>query len=177
MPYYLTPVAELPYPHTMGERPHQDGTRSNCPLALASVIRTFGEHPGQDGYRALFTSDAISAGRRLCDVHSGDWTVVLPAVTTFLEPFPASADTAAIAHAARSHAAFANFVPADRLLTLALLSYGDSLRIYVNGHGHRETIGQHRICWARTAGVSALPLWFDANTVRPSRDAVLLQRG
>lgn len=107
----------------------------------------------------------------------GDWTAVLPAVTTFLVPFPASADTAAIAHAARSHAAFANFFPADRRRTLALLNYSDSLRVYIDGHGHRETIGQHRIRWARTAGVPALPVWFDANTVQPSRDAVLLQRG
>jgi hypothetical protein len=177
VPYYLTPVAALPYPHTMGERPHQDGTRSNCPLALESVIRTYGQHPGQDGYRALFANDAISARRRLCDVHSGDWAVVLPAVTTFLEPFPATADTAAIAHAARSHMGFANFLSADRRLTLAPLSCSDSLRVYVNGHGHRETIGQHRICSARTAGVLALPVWFDASTVRPARGAVLLQRG
>ncbi len=51
MPYYLTDMAELPYPHTMGERPHQDGTRSNCPLALETVIRTFGEHPGHEGFK------------------------------------------------------------------------------------------------------------------------------
>ncbi len=31
---------------------------------------------------------------------------------------------------------------------------------------HGETIGQHRICWARTAGVSALPVWFDGSTVQ-----------
>jgi hypothetical protein len=47
----------------------------------------------------------------------------------------------------------------------------------ISGHGHRETIGQHRIRWARTAGVSAVPVWFDASTVCPPRDAVLLQRG
>ena len=177
MPYYLTSVAELPYPHTMGERPHRDGTRSNCPLALEAVLRTLGQHPGQDGSRELFTNDAISQRRRACDVHAGDWTVVLPKVTAFLEPFPATADTAAISHAARNHAPFANLTPADRRLTLALLSYSDSLRVYTNGHGQRETIGQHRICWARTAGVCALPVWFDATSMQPPRTAVLLQRG
>ncbi|MGD9515305.1 MULTISPECIES: hypothetical protein [Mycolicibacterium] len=146
MPYYLTPVVELPY-------------------------------PGQDGYRELFTDDAFSGRRQACDVHAGNWTVVLTAVTAFLEPFPASADTATIAHAARNRAPFAALAAADRRLTLALLGYSDSLRVYTNGHGHRETIGQHRICWARTAGVCALPVWFDATTVRPPRDAVLLQRG
>jgi len=177
MPYYLTDVAELPYPHTMGERPHRDGTRFNCPLALQTVIRNYGQHPGRDGYRTLFTSDAISERRRSCDVHAGDWTVVLPAVTAFLAPFPARADTAAISHAARNYASFANLTAADRRLTLALLSYSDSLFVYTNGHGHRETIGQHRICWARAAGVSALPVWFDTTTVQPPRAAVLLQRG
>ena len=108
MPYYLTSVAELPYPHTMGERSHRDGTRSNCPLALEAVLRTLGQHPGQDGSRELFTNDAIS-------------------------------------HAALNHAPFANLTAADRRLTLALLSYSDSLRIYTNGHGQRETIGQRAL--------------------------------
>ena len=175
MPYYLTDVAELPYPHAMGDRPHQDGIRSNCPLALETVLRTIGQHPGQDGYREFFTKDATSQRRRACDVHTGDWTVVLPKVTAFLEPFPASAETAAISHAARNHAPFADFTPADRRLTLALLSYSDSLRVYTNGHGQRETIGQHRICWARTAGDSALPVWFDASTVHPPRLNALAQ--
>jgi hypothetical protein len=78
---------------------------------------------------------------------------------------------------ARNHAPFADLTAADRRLTLALLSYSDSLRVYTNGHGQRETTAQQRICWAHTAGVCALPVWFDATTVRPSRDAVLLQRG
>lgn len=175
MPYYLTSVAELPYPLTMGERPHPDGARSNCPLALEAVIRMLGQHPGRDGYRALFARDDVAVRRRSCDVHTGDWSVILPAVTAFLEPFPVSADTATIASAARDH--FAALDLADRRLALALLSYSDSLRVYVNGHGQRETIGQHRICWARTAGVAAVPVWFDATTVAPPRDATLLQRG
>ncbi|WP_170292435.1 hypothetical protein [Mycolicibacterium grossiae] len=49
--------------------------------------------------------------------------------------------------------------------------------MYVNGQGERETIGQHRICWARTAGIAAVPVWFDATTVAPPCDATLLQRG
>lgn len=101
----------------------------------------------------------------------------LPGVVAFLGPFPASADTVAISHAARDHEPFAALAAADRRLRLALLSYSDSLRIYTSGHGQRETIGQHRICWARSAGVRALPVWFDAATVRPPRDATILQRG
>ncbi|MET0702149.1 MAG: hypothetical protein ABWY93_21045 [Mycobacterium sp.] len=177
MPYYLTNLAELPYPHTMGERPHQDGTRSNCPLALQAVLRTRGQHPVEDGYRQLFADAAVSERRQACDVHAGDWTVVLPAVIAFLAPFPASADKAAMSRAARNDAPFANLTAADRRLTLTLLSYSGSLRICTNGQGQRETIGQQRICWARTAGVSALPVWFDATTVQPPRDATILQRG
>lgn len=64
--------------------------------------------------------------------------------------------------APRSHAPLVDLAVADRRLTLALLSYSDSLRVYANGQGQRETIGQRRICWARTAGVCALPVWFDA---------------
>lgn len=58
-----------------------------------------------------------------------------------------------------------------------VLSYSDSLRVYVNGQGQRETTSQHRICWARTAGIAAVPVWFDATTVASPRDATLLQRG
>lgn len=82
--------------------------------------------------------------RRGCDVRSGDWTVALPAVTASLEPFPVSAGTATIASAARSHPSFAWLDPADRRLALALLSYSNSLRVYVIGQGECETIGQHR---------------------------------
>lgn len=178
MPYYLTSVVELPYPHTMGERPVPDGTRSNCPLALEAVLRTRGQHAqGKTATANCSPTTRSPSAATHCDVHSGNWTVVLPAVTTFREPFPASADTATIAHAARNHAPFADLTAADRRLTLALLSYSDSLRVYTNGDGQRETIGQHRTCWTRTAGVCALPVWFDATTVRPSRDAVLLQLG
>ncbi|BBY29955.1 hypothetical protein GCM10023114_44410 [Mycolicibacterium sediminis] len=79
--------------------------------------------------------------------------------------------------AARDHEPFVTLTAADRLLTLAPLSCGDSLRVYSNGHGQRETIGQHRICWACTASVRALPVWFDATTVQPPRAATILQRG
>jgi len=40
---------------------------------------------------------------------------------------------------------FANLTAAHRRLTLALLSYSDSLRVYTNGHGQRETIGQRAL--------------------------------
>ena len=65
----------------------------------------------------------------------------------------------------------------DRRLALALLSYSDSLRIYTTVHGHREAIGQHRICAARTAGVTHLPVSYDSRSPRPPAAATLLQRG
>lgn len=92
-------------------------------------------------------------------------------------PFPGQRRHCRHLHAARDHEPFATLAAADRRLTLALLSYSDSLRVYTSGHGQRETIGQHRIRWARTAGVSALPVWFDATTVQPPREATILQRG
>ena len=103
--------------------------------------------------------------------------MVLPAVTAFLEPFPATADTAFISRAARGDARLHNLARADRRLALALLSYSDSLRVYTTAQGHQEANGQHRICWARTAGVAFLPLWYDDHAPRPPRTAVLLQRG
>src|SRR4051812_14226937 len=33
MPYYLVPVADIPYPHAMGER----GKDAGCPLALSNL--------------------------------------------------------------------------------------------------------------------------------------------
>ncbi len=184
VPYYLVDVAELPYPHAMGTRPRIEGARvreSNCPLALSTLRRTLGLpstwSPGQDGYRELFTANAVDNRRQSCDVHQGDWAVVLPAVTAFLEPFPATADTAFISRAAREDSRLHNLARADRRLALALLSYSDSLRVYTTAQGHQEANGQHRICWARTAGVAFLPLWYDDHAPRPPRTAVLLQRG
>lgn len=184
MPYYLVDVTDLPYPHLMGLRDYpKDGrvVRSNCPLALTNLRRRAGQSdswsPGQAGYRELFTDPAVTADRKVCDVHKGNWAVVLPAVASFLEAFPATADTDTIARAAREDAHFSSLAKDDRRLALALLGYSDSLRIYVNGQGNLETNGQHRICWARTAGVAALPLWFDERSPRPPRTAALLQRG
>lgn len=161
----------------MGERPRQDGTRSNCPLALERLIRTLGEHPGQAGYRELFTDAAIAKRRQACDVHAGDWTVVLPAVTAFLEHFPVSADPTEIYLARIGDPRITDLATADRILAQALLNTHDPIKYFINGHGQLESIGQHRICWARTAGVPALSVWFDTSTALPPRTAVLLQRG
>ena len=177
MAYYLTSAAELPYPHTMGERFHQDGTRSNCPLALTRLMRTTGTHPGQDGYRQLFSEPTVASHRQTCDVHAGDWAVVLPVVEAFLAPFPAATDPDVIFRARNEDPRITGLATADRMLARAVLNTHDPIKYFVNAQGQLESIGQHRICWARTAGVSALPVWFDGNTVRPPRDAVLLQRG
>jgi len=58
---------------------------------------------------------------------TGPW--FCPPSRAFLAPFRARADTGAISHAARNHASLANLTPADRRLTLALLSYSDSLSV------------------------------------------------
>ena len=125
----------------------------------------------------MFNDEALLLRARNCDVHQGDWAVVLPAVVAFLAAIPAAADTLTIAHAARSDPRFDSLTPDDRRLALALLSYSDSLRIYTTVHGHREAIGQHRICAARTAGVTHLPVWYDSRSPRPPAAATLLQRG
>lgn len=177
MTYYLVDITELPYPHTMGERPQQDGTRSNCPLALERLIRILGEHPGQAGYRELFADADIAKRRQACDVHAGDWAVTLPAVSAFLERFPATADPTEIYLARKEDPRITGLATADRILAQALLNTHDPIKYFINAHGQLESIGQHRICWARTAGVPALPVWFDASTAHPPRNAVLLQRG
>lgn len=79
---------------------------------------------------------------------------MVTAGTAFSSRSPASALTAFIYHAAQLRARRQPHPEAD--CRLAMLSYSDSLRIYTNGDGRRETIGQHCICWARTACVSAL---------------------
>lgn len=177
MPYYLTSVAELPYPHTMGDRPRPDGRPSNCPLALTRLMRTTGAHPGQDGYRQLFSDPTIASQRQTCDVHTGNWAVVLPAAEAFLAPYPATADPLDIYHARNEDSRITALAEDDRRLARAVLNTIDPIKYFVNVHGQLQSIGQHRICSARTTAVSAVPVWFDATTVRPPRDAVLLQRG
>jgi hypothetical protein len=176
MPYFLVDLTDLPYPHAMGHRTPPGQAGSNCPLALQRLIHTLGQHPGQDGYRALFADPAIAERRRACDVHAGDWAEVLPAVTAFLEPFPATADPIKILHARKEDPRITDLATADRILAQALLNTHDPIKYFINGRG-QQSIGQHRICWARTAGVAALPVWFDTSTAPPPRTAVLLERG
>jgi hypothetical protein len=176
VPYYLVDITELPYPHGMGTR----GEHSNCPFAISTLRRRLRKpnnwSPGPAGYRELFTDEALLLRARNCDVHQGDWAVVLPVVAAFLAAIPAAADTLSIAQAARSDPRFDSLSVDDRRLALALLSYSDSLRIYTTVHGHREAIGQHRICAARTAGVTHLPVWYDSRSPRPPAAATPLQR-
>ncbi|KUH91788.1 hypothetical protein [Mycobacterium sp. IS-1556] len=177
MVFYLTRVAELPYPHTMGDRPRPDGGPSNCPLELTRLMRAGAPHPGQDGYRQLFSDPTIAGLRQACNVHAGDWAVVLPAVEAFLAPYPATAHPLDIYHLRENDPHITGLPDDDRRLARAVLNTIDPIKYFVNAHSRLESIGQHRICWARTAGVSAVPVWFDASTVSPPRDAVLLQRG
>ena len=129
MAYYLVDITELPYPHGMGAR----GEHSNCPFAISTLRRTLRKpihwSPGPQGYRELFNDEALLLRARNCDVHQGDWAVVLPAVVAFLAAIPAAADTLTIAHAVRSDPRFDSLTPDDLRLALALLSYSDSLPI------------------------------------------------
>lgn len=176
MPYFLVDLADLPYPHGMGQRPHPDGTDSNCPLALQRLVHALGQHVGQDDYRALFADPAIAERRRACDVHTGDWAEVLSAVTAFLEPFAAAVVPAVIHRARKEDSRITGLATDERILAQALLNTVDPIRVNVID-GRLRSIGQHRICSARTAGVAAVPVWFDSTTATPPRSAVLLQRG
>jgi hypothetical protein len=175
MPYYLVDVTELPYPHTMesrnSEKVGQEG-RSNWPSRPKE--RNVSSAVARDDCRELFTDTTIAQRRQACDVHAGDWTVVLPAVTAFLEPFLATADPTEIHLARKEDPRITDLATADLILAQALLNTHDPIKYFINGHGQLESVGQHRICWARTAGVAALPMWFDTSTVRPPRTAVLL---
>ena len=86
MPYYLVDITELPYPHGMGTR----GEESNCPFAISTLRRKprmpNNWSPGPAGYRELFTDEALLLRARNCDVHQGDWAVVLPVVAAFRHP-------------------------------------------------------------------------------------------
>lgn len=177
MPYYLVDITDLPYPHGMGTR----GEHSNCPVAISTLRRNLRKpnnwSSGHEGYRELFTDEVLPLRARSCDVHQGAWAVVLPVVVAFLAAVPAAADTLIIARAARNDPRLDSLSADDRRLALALLSYSDSLRVYTTVHGHREAIGQHRICAARTAGVTHLPVWYYNRSPRPPTAATLLQRG
>ena len=86
MPYYLVDITELPYPHGMDTR----GEESNCPFAI-STLRTRlrmpnNWSPGPAGYRELFTDETLLLRARSCDVHQGDWAVVLPVVAAVRHP-------------------------------------------------------------------------------------------
>ncbi len=177
MVFYLVDTSALPYPHAMGGRPHPDGTASNCPLALSTVMRTRHTPPGQIGYQTLFQDPAITTRRAVCDVHEGDWGVVLPAVIAFLEPLPASAEPASIDALRRVDARIASLATPDRRLALALLNPRDPIKYVPDADGGLRSNGQHRICWARTAQVTRVPVWFDITTATPPANAVLLQRG
>lgn len=178
MAYYLIRVDELPYPHAMGVRWPEMGGPSNCPMELAQLKAVLGTDPGQDGYRELFGDPAMVGRRQSCHVHEGDWTIVLATVQNFLAPFPATADPVVIEHASLDDPRIAGLAEADRRLARSLVHAREHIKYVVKRSGSAVLdSGQHRTCWARTAEVAAMPVWFDAATAAPPRDAVLLQRG
>jgi hypothetical protein len=158
VPYYRIDINELPYPHGMGTR----GERSNCPFAITKLRRTLRKpnqwSPGPAGYRGFFTDQALLLRARSCDVHQGDWSLVLPAVTDFLATIPAAADTLAISQAARKRPTVRH---AGRRGPPPGIGTAELQRLATHLHDrarHREAIGQHRICAARTAGATHLPV-------------------
>jgi hypothetical protein len=157
--------------------PMNTGAPSPSRRCAENFASPFTGPPAMRAIASCSTNEALLLRARNCDVHQGDWAVVLPVVVAFLAAIPAAAATLTIAHAARSDPRYDSLTPDDRRLALALLSYSDSLRIYTTVHGHREAIGRHRICAARTAGVTHLPVWYDRRSPRPPAAATLLQRG
>lgn len=88
---------------------------------------------------------AIAERRRARDVHTGDWTEVLPAVTAFLEPFAAATDPAVIHRARKEDSRITGLATDERILAQALLNTLDPIRVNVID-GRRRSVGQHRIC-------------------------------
>lgn len=178
MAYYLIRVNELPYPHSMGARWPEVGGPSNCPIELAQLKPILHSDPGQDGYRELFRDPAMIRRRQSCHVHQGDWTIAIPTVQNLLAPYPATTDPVVIEHASLDDPRIAGLADPDRCLARSLVHAREHIRYGVGRSGSVVLdSGQHRTCWARTAGVAAVPVWFDTKTVAPPRDAVLLQRG
>jgi hypothetical protein len=93
---------------------------------------------------------------RACKVHSGNWWTVLPVMEALLATIPAHLSADAIARIAAGHPPIEALDEADRTLALSLLTPRDHLRLITTSAAN----GQHRICAARIAGVSRVPVWY-----------------
>ncbi|BAV43921.1 uncharacterized protein SHTP_p029 (plasmid) [Mycobacterium ulcerans subsp. shinshuense] len=162
MPFYWIPVADAPFPHAM-RRNH------TCPFALENVrrhFREFGWTPGQDTYRELYANPDFQRRARDCSAHQGSWLVALPAVESVLTCTPASTAPDEIGLLAKNSPVISALNNSDRNLALSLLDSLDPIRIFRTHDGTWLSNGQHRICAARIAGVSHIPVWWKFG-VRP----------
>lgn len=162
MPYRVVPIEEVPFPHKMGERPEDPG----CPFQLDVLRRRFGRDrhwtPDPQVYEALYRDPAVLERARACGVHRGDWRTVLPVVEAFIGALDSDTDPYEIEARARTACGIVGLGEDDRRLALSLFRPGHQIRIIVDPNGFRFTIGQHRVCAARTAGVDRLPVWEEA---------------
>ena len=166
MPYYWVPVADAPFPHGMREN-------DSCPFALTSLRAQFPSRPcwwdpKPDVYRELYDDPDFQRRARGCSHHIGDWSTVGPAVASLLASIPTSTGIREIEDLARTWPAISALSAADRHLALALLDpIYPILFVCVRGEWLVGD-GQHRICSARIAGASQVPVWFRADVEPPT---------
>jgi hypothetical protein len=159
MPYYLVPLVALPYPHAMS-----GGADTGCPFALAAVRERAARYewtPDPETYQHLYRDPDLQQRAQQCPKHRGDWSTVLPVLAELLGAVPADTPAAVIAATAADHPALAALNEPDRDLAASLLHPRDPIRLYRTASGVLLANGQHRICAARTAGITHVPVWFD----------------
>lgn len=174
MPYYLVPLAVLPYPHAMS-----GGADTGCPFALAAVRDRAARYdwtPDPATYQHLYCDPDLHQRAQHCPKHSGDWSVVLAALAELLHTVAADTPATVIATTAAEHPALASLNEPDRHLAGSLLHPRDPIRLYRTASGALQANGQHRICAARTAGITHVPVWFDDRSAVPAHAQPLQPR-
>ncbi|WP_157931681.1 hypothetical protein [Mycobacteroides abscessus] len=164
MPYRFLPVEELPYPHAMADR----GSLS-CPYSLNALRSRFNKgsdwYPTDHLYAQLYGDPDIRGEAQSCRTHRGSWAPVVAALEAFLAGFAPTATAQEISDALVKSPPFQALNPEDRHLAKALLHPRDPIRVSQHPISHTySAVGQHRICAARCANASQIPVWVDENT-------------
>lgn len=152
MPYYWIALADCPFPHAMRKN-------DTCPFALRNIRSHADDYPDQAFYRRLYADPDFVARARGCTAHRGDWATVLPAIGRLLADTTAVTTSQEIEARARTWPSIASLDENDRHLAAALLDSIDPVRIYRMPKGEWRASGQHRICAARIADASHVPVW------------------
>ena len=98
----------------------------------------------------------------------------MAAVSAFPSEIPADTDAWGIERTAVAYPRLGTLDLDDRELARALLRADDPPRVRTY-NGHLLANGQHRICAARIAGATDVPVWFDHDTAQPPTNAQQLQ--